>query len=236
MRTTASHLTKTLKNPKQTMPTVKPTLIYVYDPLCGWCYGFHPVMEKLQKRFGDRINLEVKVGGLAVGDKAQTVSEGYSYIKDGLQQVEKSTGVEFGRNFKLLVDEGSYMYDSMPHCRAQKIMNELLPDEALSFAGTLQNAIFRDGKNLNEWSTYEELIDDYSVDLDAFKTRFESDELQNDLIDEFTWCRNHGASGFPSLLIKIDDEISIMTRGYRPYDTVESHLHHLIRNLEKIKS
>jgi putative protein-disulfide isomerase len=218
------------------MAKVKPTLIYVYDPLCGWCYGFHPVMEKLQNRFADRMSVEVKVGGLAVGDSAQTISEGFSYIKDGLQQVEKSTGIKFGRNFKLLAEEGSYMYDSLPPCRAQKTMNELVPDQALTFAGTLLNALFRDGKNMNEWSTYAELIDDYNIDPDEFKTRFDRDELKNDLIDEFTWCQNHGATGFPTLLIKIEGEISIMTRGYRPFDTVESHLHHLIRNLEKIDS
>lgn len=218
------------------MSTVKPTLIYVYDPLCGWCYGFHPVMEKLQKRFSDRIIIDVKVGGLAVGDRAQTINDGFSYIKDGLQQVEKSTGIEFGRNFRLLVDEGSYMYDSMPPCRAQKTMNELAPHQALSFAESLQDALFQEGKNLNEWPTYEELIDNYDIDPVDFKSRFESDDLKNDLIDEFRWCRNHGATGFPTLLIQIEGETSVMTRGYRPYDTVESHLHHLIRNLEKIDS
>ena len=214
---------------------MKPTLIYVYDPLCGWCYGFHPVMEKIHKRFGDRLTIDVKVGGLAVGDRAQAINEGFSYIKDGLQQVEKSTGIEFGQNFKLLVDEGSYMYDSMPPCRAQKTMNDLAPGNALSFAGTLQNALFRDGKNLNKWSTYEELISDYDVNADDFKLRFESDELQTELIDEFTWCRNQGATGFPSLLIQIEDETSLMARGYRPYDTVESHLHHMINNIEKMQ-
>jgi len=214
---------------------MKPTLIYVYDPLCGWCYGFHPVMEKIHKRFGDRLTIDIKVGGLAVGDRAQAINEGFSYIKDGLQQVEKSTGIEFGQNFKLLVDEGSYMYDSMPPCRAQKTMNDLAPGNALSFAGTLQNALFRDGKNLNKWSTYEELISDYDVNADDFKLRFESDELQTELIDEFTWCRNQGATGFPSLLIQIEDETSLMARGYRPYDTVESHLHHMINNIEKMQ-
>ena len=215
---------------------MNPTLIYVYDPLCGWCYGFHPVMEKLQKRFGDRLSIDVKVGGLAVGDRAQTINEGFSYIKDGLQQVEKATGVKFGRNFKLLAEEGSYMYDSMPPCRAQKTMNELNADKALLFAGTLQKAIFRDGKNLNEWATYEELIAPYDVDVETFKERFESDELKKDLIDEFEWCRNHGATGFPSLLIQIEDETSIMARGYRPFDTIESHLHHLINNIEKMQN
>lgn len=218
------------------MPDIKPTLIYVYDPLCGWCYGFHPVMEKISNRFGDSLSIEVKVGGLAVGERAQPIEDGYGYIREGLKQVEDSTGVEFGRNFKLLAEEGSYMYDSMPPCRAQKTMNRLSPDQALDFAGELQNAIFRDGKNLNEWSTYAELIDHYDVDVEKFKSLFESDEIQDELIDEFRWCRDHGADGFPALLIQIENDISLMARGYRPYDTVESHLHHLMKNLEKIRS
>ncbi len=214
----------------------KPTLIYVFDPLCGWCYGFHPVMEKLQKRFGDRITINVKTGGLAVGDRAQPISEGYSYIKDGLRQVEKTTGTEFGRNFKLLAEEGSYYYDSVPPCKAQKVVNEITPDHSLTFAGRLQNAFFRDGKNLNELHTYKELIEPFNISWEGFKTRFDSDNTTEALMEEFDWCRTHGATGFPTLLIKIEDETSIMARGYRPFDTIESHLHHLINNLEKISS
>lgn len=215
---------------------MKPTLIYVYDPLCGWCYGFHPVMEKLQKRFGDRLSIEVKTGGLAVGERAQPIHEGYSYIKDGLKQVEKTTGIEFGRNFKLLAEEGSYFYDSVPPCKAQQVINDIAPEYSLNFAGKLQNAIFREGKSLNDRATFEELIKPYDIDSDIFNSRFESDEINNALIEEFDWCRAHGATGFPTLLIEIEDEISLMARGYRPYDTIESHLHHLINNLEKIQN
>lgn len=214
---------------------MKPTLIYVYDPLCGWCYGFHPVMEKLHKRFGDSVHVEVKVGGLAVGNRAMPINEGYGYIKDGLKQIEKSTGIEFGRNFKLLAEEGSYYYDSVPPCKAQKVMNEMAPQHSLNFAGTLQGALFQHGKDLNKWSTYEELIEPCDIDKGAFKTRFESESIESALMEEFDWCKTHGATGFPTLLIKIEDETSIMTRGYRPYDTIESHLHHLVNNLERIK-
>ena len=28
----------------------KGTLLYVFDPLCGWCFGFTPVMENLEKK------------------------------------------------------------------------------------------------------------------------------------------------------------------------------------------
>lgn len=215
---------------------LKPTLIYVYDPLCGWCYGFHPVMEKIQKRFADQLSIEVKPGGLAVGDRAEPIGEGYGFIKDALQQVEKTTRIEFGRNFKLLAEEGSYFYDSVPPCRAQIIVNELAPEHALSFAGKLQNAFFRDGKNLNKTETYKELLDETGIDFNEFKTRFDSENVRQKMEEEFEWCRRHGATGFPTLLIRIGNETSLMARGFRPFDTIESHLHHLINNLEKIKA
>ena len=27
----------------------KPKIIYVYDALCGWCFGFSPSMEKIKE-------------------------------------------------------------------------------------------------------------------------------------------------------------------------------------------
>jgi len=211
------------------------TLIYIYDPLCGWCYGFHPVMEKIQKRFANQLTIEVKTGGLAVGDRAEPIDDGYAYIKDESKQVEKTTGVKFGRNFRLLAEEGSYMYDSEPPCRAQLIINQLSANYSLAFAGVLQNAFFRDGLNLNQAETYVTLLEEFDLDTDSFMDLYHSDAIAADLQKEFEWCKNAGATGFPTLLLRIGDEVSLMARGYRPYDTVESHLHHLINNLEKIR-
>lgn len=214
--------------------TINPTLIYVYDPLCAWCYGFHRVMEKIQHRFGDRLNFEVKPGGLATGSRAEPIGKGYAYIKDESKQVEKTTGVEFGRNFILLAEEGSYMYDSEPPCRAQLTMNQLSPQDSLEFAGILQKAFFRDGLNLNNAETYIALLRDFDLHPDTFMDLFNSDEIAINLQKEFEWCKKNGASGFPTLLIKIGNDVSRMARGYRPFDTIESHLHHLINNLEKL--
>ncbi len=214
----------------------KPTLIYVYDPLCGWCYGFHPVMEKLQKRFHDKLNLRVVPGGLAIDQNAQSIKEGYSYISDSLKQVENKTGIKFGENFKLLADEGSYFYDSMPGCKAQNTINQLAPEFALDFAGKLQSAFFVDGMDLNDQSTFHSLIEKYPFEVSAFDAVYSSDEIVNATYSNFEWCKKNGATAFPALLLEIGDETGLMSKGYRPYDTLESHLHHLIRNIEKMSS
>lgn len=214
--------------------TLKPTLIYVYDPLCGWCYGFHPVMKKLAERFKNQLNFRVVPGGLAVGEAAQPIKKGYGYIKDNLRQVEDKTGVEFGQNFKLLAEEGSYLYDSEPGCLAQTTINRLAPERAIDFSGRLQKALFIDGLNLNDPDTFLSLIDDYPVEPNEFETLYTSDEIKRRTHQQFEWCREQDALAFPSLLLEMGKETGLMSRGYRPFDTLESHLHHLLRNIEKL--
>lgn len=212
----------------------KPTLIYVYDPLCGWCYGFHPIMEKLQKRFQGQLNIRVIPGGLAIDDNAQPIGEGYAYINDALKHVEKTTGVSFGENFRLLAEEGSYMYNSESGCIAQTTINFLAPDYALDFAGKLQSALFVDGKNLNEPATFTELIAEYELSDEDFLEHFHSENMHVKTKEQFQWVQEQNASAFPSLLLEIGTDTGLMSKGFRPYDTLESHLHHLLRNLERM--
>ncbi len=212
----------------------KPTLIYTYDPLCGWCYGFHPVMEKLAGRFRDNLQVRVIPGGLAIDENAQTIAEGYGYIRDALNQVEQTTGITFGENFKLLAEEGSYLYDSDPSCIAQTAVNKLYPDHALQFAGKMQNALFSEGKNLNDPAVFEEILQEMKLDETPFMPLYEDEGIRRQTREQFEWCKTVGASAFPTLLLEIGSETGLMSRGYRPFDTLESHLHHLIRNYEKL--
>ncbi len=214
----------------------KPTFVYIYDPLCGWCFGFIPVLERLRKRFEGRLEFEIVCGGLAVGDNAQPIGEGYAYIRDALKQTEEVTGVRFGENFKLLAEEGSYLYDSMPPCKAQIAVRELAPAEAIDFGTAMQKALFLDGKDLNLPDTYKEILEDFEPDYDSFSARYESKELIQKTREEFEWSRKAGATGFPTILLRLDREYGIVTKGYRPYDALESHLHHLLNNIEKIRN
>lgn len=214
----------------------KPTLIYVNDPLCGWCFGFHSVMEKLAVRFKDQLRFKVIAGGLAIEENAQTINEGYSFIRDAFGRVEQTTGVTFGENFKLLAEEGSYLIDSMPGSVAQTVVNEVAPDFSLTFAGKMQHALYVDGKDLNKLATFQELLADTPVPVEEFSTLYNSDKIREKTIEQFEWCKKVGASAFPALLLEIGNEIGLMTKGYRPYDTLESHLHHILNNFEKLSS
>jgi len=218
------------------MISEKPTLIYVTDPLCGWCYGFQPVLDKIMSRFSERLHFELMSGGLAISDPPEKISDGYAYLYNLIPDIEKITGRTFGDPFKILLEEGSYLYNSEPPSVAQTVMKQMQPQLAFDFSKKMQSAFFKSGANLNKWDTYEQLLKDYEIDKSQFKKHFSSSEYRHKTYDEFARSRKCGANGFPALILKLGDEYGIITKGYRPFDTIESHLHYLLNNLEKIQS
>lgn len=213
----------------------KPSLIYIFDPLCSWSYGFHPVIIKLVERFKDRLDVEVVCGGLAVGEQAQPVGDGFPQLEQEIKQVEKITGTRFGDNFKMLLNEGSYMFDSLPPSKAITVAGELIPESVIHFGVKVQQSLFRDGKNLNETDTYLELFEELDSDKETFLKLFHSNDISEKTTDQFVWCRNRDLLRFPTLLLRLGDETGTIAKGFRPFETLESHLHHLLNNIERLQ-
>ena len=40
----------------------KPTLIYIGDPMCSWCYGFGHEIEDVITELGENVQLEMVMG------------------------------------------------------------------------------------------------------------------------------------------------------------------------------
>ncbi len=76
-----------------------PTLIYIYDALCGWCYGFTPVMQQLEAAYRDKVAFDVLSGGMVPPEHAQPVRAKASYIAGAYKTVEEYTGIQFGEAY-----------------------------------------------------------------------------------------------------------------------------------------
>jgi putative protein-disulfide isomerase len=63
---------------------MQPLLIYCYDAYCGWCYGFSPVMKKVEEAYKDRLQIEVLSGGMVLPEQPVHIGATAEYIK-GLQ-------------------------------------------------------------------------------------------------------------------------------------------------------
>ena len=100
-------------------------LIYVYDALCGWCYGFSPVIDQFAKKYKNDLTFEVISGGMVTGGRIGSIGEVAGYISWAYKDVENATGIKFGNNFlnKTLKD-GKAIFTSIPPAIAMSVFKD----------------------------------------------------------------------------------------------------------------
>jgi putative protein-disulfide isomerase len=72
---------------------------YCYDALCGWCYGFSPVIKKLAEEYKGKLDFEVLSGGMIMPENTQTIGAMAKYISESYKNVEQLTGTKFGEDY-----------------------------------------------------------------------------------------------------------------------------------------
>lgn len=195
-----------------------PRLTYVFDPLCGWCYGFSPVIGEIAEAFRGRVDVRVIAGGMIVGE-TRPISEMRGYIKGVLPSLSELTGVSFGSPYTSgIVDEGNYLLDSVPSSIAMTVFTNLAPDRAVAFAGDLQRAHFVDGKSLNDTATFTEVACKHGIAAGTFLEKYNEKQSHDQTFAAFEQSRSLGVTGFPTLLFsKSEGEHELVSRGYRNF-------------------
>jgi putative protein-disulfide isomerase len=208
-----------------------PELLYLHDPLCGWCYGLSPAISQLQTEFAGRLEVSVLCGGMAVGDDAGPIAETWDYLRQSLDEVETVTGVRFGEAFRTLGDAGRYRYDSEPPSRAIVAFRQITqePARTVAFAHAVQQALFRDGHDLNEIATYDPILESFGVDKAEFARRWAAPETAQAARQEFAAVARIGVQGFPTAVVRVGEQGYVLARGYQPYEQLRAGLEQMLR-------
>lgn len=208
----------------------KPRLIYVYDALCGWCFGFSPVIRKLEDAYRDRIDFDVLSGGMVTGDRIAPVSAMAHIIKTHGPRVEETTGVRFGDPFKNgLLAGGTAIFSSIKPSVALCVLKDLAPEKTVAFAGAIQNAVYVDGHPPDETTTYRKLAADFGLDADEFERRMGYPHYRMVANQEFAQAAKWGIQGFPSVVLFHNGQGYLIARGYMPYDTLAAGIDSILR-------
>jgi putative protein-disulfide isomerase len=201
-----------------------PELLYISDPLCAWCYGMSPVIQRVQQEFAGRVEVSVLCGGMITGEQVGPIREEWPLLSGALQQVQQVTGVEFGPAFRTLGQEGSHVLNSELPCRAIHAFRQLRQADTAQFAHKVQQAYFRDGADLNSPATYAPLAAAYGLDATDFQVRLQSREVIRGTILEFAAVGKIGIHGFPTAVLRVGSQGYVLARGYQPYATFVSML------------
>ncbi len=205
-------------------PPMQHKLIYIYDALCGWCYGFSPVMQRIHEKYAGSLAFEVMSGGMIMGLRAGPIGEVAPYIKKAYHDVEDATGIRFGEAFVdgILAGETSIFSSEMPGI-AMTVFRKARPDQVVEFAHVLQNALYADGIELSVEENYIPLVEPFGLSGADFVAALNSEENRFETTLEFQTVANWGVNGFPSVLLKPagDEQYYLITRGYTEFERLD---------------
>lgn len=196
-------------------------LIYVGDPMCSWCWGIAPELERLTRAHPET-PLRVVVGGLRPGPAAEPMSERMqAYLSHHWQQVAERSGQPFDHS---ILERHDWTYDTEPACRAVVTMRELAPEGAFPFFARIQRAFYAEGADVTRLASFRSLIDGFDVDADEFMATLESEESRKTAWKDFSTARGWGISGFPTVLARTGNTARIIARGYGTFEQMEEAL------------
>lgn len=189
--------------------------IYVGDVMCSWCWGFAPTVEALSEHF--TIPVRVVNGGLRPGPDAQKLDDDMkAYLTRAWTMVGQRSGQPFDAAF--LDRNDGWVYDTELPAIAVATMRELHPERTKPFFLRLQRAFYAEATDITDPEVYPSLLEDADVEVAPFLARMMTDEMKWRAWEDFDEARGYGASGFPTLLLRLDGRLATVARGYAPAD------------------
>ncbi|SDB88906.1 putative protein-disulfide isomerase [Williamwhitmania taraxaci] len=197
----------------------KPKILYIYDAICGWCFGFSPVMARFSDEYANKVDIAVVSGGLKLGDGVGTISEIAAFLKDAYLDVEAKTGVKFGEAFvNGPLEDGSMVLNSLPPAIALSIIKERYPEKALEFAGMLHKMIYVDGVGPENYAAYGQYAATLGYDEAEFYAKMLNPVYFEMAQRDFAYAKSLGVRSYPTLLIEKGGKMEVLASGYISYE------------------
>jgi len=204
-------------------------LVYIHDPLCGWCFGFSPVVQQLYDATRRRARWDILCGGMVLGDRVGPISRLSEFLKQSLPRVEGTTGIRFGKAFTTgVLESGSLVLSSMEPSRALQAVKTLAADRALAYAVGVQRALYEQGRDVSSMEVLGEIAE--SVRVVGFEIEYLKTETYERTIEEFKLVSDLGVTGFPTLLGFDGEEGRVFSRGWAPFDPVFESVNHWLES------
>ncbi|AKP91616.1 DsbA family protein [Achromobacter ruhlandii] len=194
------------------MATPSPILHYIYDPLCGWCYGAAPLVQAARGISG--LTIEAHGGGMMTGGNRQPVTEALRrYVMPHDERIASLTGQVFGPDYfdGLLRDSGA-VFDSAPPTTAI-LAAQALAGRGLDLLHRLQQAHYIEGRRIADPAELRRLAVEIGLDEAAFQAAYAATEgaaTERHIAQSREWLARVRGSGFPTLALERDGVFALL--------------------------
>lgn len=195
------------------------TILYFADPMCSWCWGFQPVMDKIREAIADKAVIQIFVGGLRPFTEHAMTDTDKSYVRNHWEHVAEASGQPFDFAF---FDKQGFTYDTEPACRAIVAVRRLAPDLAHDMLNRLHQAFYVECRNTTDENILADLAHEIGVPRGDFEIAFADDETKQETLAEFHYAQNSQITGFPTLVGIAESETPVaLSLGFRPWERME---------------
>ena len=185
-------------------------LHYIYDPLCGWCYGAKPLVQAAQAV----LPVIAHGGGMMTGVNRQKVSPQLrSYVMPHDRRIAEYSGQPFGEAyFEGLLRDQSAVFDSAPPI-AVVLAAEQMGGRGLELLGRLQNAHYMEGRRIADESVLFELAHGMGLNRQTFERAFRAADTEGHISNSRAFLAKVGGQGFPTLVLEDNDQFTLIDIG-----------------------
>ncbi|EJL02453.1 MULTISPECIES: DsbA family protein [Pseudomonas] len=183
------------------------TLHYIYDPLCGWCYGAKPLVEAA----GAVLPIILHGGGMMTGANRQQVSPQLrNYVMPHDRRIAEYTGQPFGHAYyEGLLRDDSAVFDSAPPIAAI-LAAEQLGGRGLELLGHLQTAHYVEGRRIADQAVLLALAQSIGFEARTFQATLDAVDVQGHIKASRTLLAKVGGQGFPTFALERDGRFTLI--------------------------
>ena len=179
-------------------------LHYIYDPLCGWCYGAEPLVFAASKV--DGLSLRMHAGELWP-QPTRLPEATRRYIQQADARVGQMSGQPYGEPYlNGLLFDPELVLESRPAIAAVLAAQALDPDKALTMLRGIQHAHYEHGKHVVREDTLREVAAEIGLDVAAFDAACAAVPVDRHIAESRELMNNVGAQGFPTFVLQIGDD------------------------------
>jgi putative protein-disulfide isomerase len=176
-------------------------LHYIYDPLCGWCYGAEPLVSAAANV--DGLELRLHAGGLWP-QPTRLPEHTRRYIQQADARVGQMSGQPYGEPYlNGLLFDPELVLESRPVIAAVLAAQLLDPAKALPMLRGIQHAHYERGKHVVRADTLREVAAEIGLDVAAFEEALQAVPVDRHIAESQELMNNVGAQGFPTFVLQI---------------------------------
>lgn len=196
-------------------------ILLIVDPMCSWCWGFPPVVRALDDAYAERAPVYPIVGGLRPLTSDPMSDRAKEEIRHHWEQVHEASGQPFDFSF---FDRDGFIYDTEPACRALVTVRFLKSKSSLIFLELLHQAFYAENRDVTDKDVLADLAEAVGVERSDFLQFFPTRKMIYLTASDFFRSQSMGVTGFPTVVLRSNEKLSLLSAGFRPFDDIKPHL------------